>query len=67
MVRRPASAISPVKSSEISMRPPSARQASETDGSAAPPPGGPLLARAAPGIFVLLWATGFLIAKLGVP
>ena len=26
-----------------------------------------LLARTAPGIFVLLWATGFLIAKLGVP
>ncbi len=26
-----------------------------------------LLARIAPGIFVLLWATGFLIAKLGVP
>lgn len=25
------------------------------------------LARVAPGIFVLLWATGFLIAKLGVP
>ncbi len=26
-----------------------------------------LLARTAPGIFVLLWATGFLIAKLGIP
>ena len=26
-----------------------------------------LLARTAPGLFVLLWATGFLIAKLGVP
>jgi drug/metabolite transporter (DMT)-like permease len=26
-----------------------------------------LLARTAPGIFVVLWATGFLIAKLGVP
>lgn len=26
-----------------------------------------LLARIAPGIFVLLWATGFLMAKLGVP
>jgi drug/metabolite transporter (DMT)-like permease len=26
-----------------------------------------LLARVAPGIFVMLWATGFLIAKLGVP
>lgn len=26
-----------------------------------------LLARLAPGIFVLLWATGFLMAKLGVP
>lgn len=26
-----------------------------------------LLARAAPAIFVVLWATGFLIAKLGVP
>lgn len=49
------------------MRPPSARQASETHGSAAAAPGGPLLARVAPGIFVVLWATGFLIAKLGVP
>lgn len=26
-----------------------------------------LLARTAPGIFVVLWATGFLIAKLGIP
>jgi drug/metabolite transporter (DMT)-like permease len=56
------------------MSPDSARQASDTAGSAvtAPetPPETPLtsaLARVAPGIFVLLWATGFLIAKLGVP
>lgn len=36
----------------------------------APPPETPrasILAQAAPAIFVLLWATGFLIAKLGVP
>jgi drug/metabolite transporter (DMT)-like permease len=51
------------------MSPDSARQASATSGSAATPPEAPggLLARVAPGIFVLLWATGFLIAKLGVP
>jgi drug/metabolite transporter (DMT)-like permease len=49
------------------MSPDSARQASETKGSVAAAPEGPLLARVAPGIFVLLWATGFLIAKLGVP
>jgi drug/metabolite transporter (DMT)-like permease len=46
------------------MSPDSARQTSETDASAA---AAPLLARVAPGIFVVLWATGFLIAKLGVP
>jgi drug/metabolite transporter (DMT)-like permease len=51
------------------MSPDSARPASATSGSAAAPPEAPgsLLARVAPGIFVLLWATGFLIAKLGVP
>ena len=51
------------------MSPDSARQASAISGAAAAPPEMPdsLLARAAPGIFVLLWATGFLIAKLGVP
>jgi drug/metabolite transporter (DMT)-like permease len=47
-----------------------ARRSSEASGAAAvaletPFAGG--LARVAPGIFVLLWATGFLIAKLGVP
>ncbi len=52
------------------MSPESARQASDTAGGGATPPEAPLtstLARVAPGIFVLLWATGFLIAKLGVP
>jgi drug/metabolite transporter (DMT)-like permease len=52
------------------MSPDSARQASATNGASATPPETPLtstLARVAPGIFVLLWATGFLIAKLGVP
>ncbi len=51
------------------MSPDSARQASETNraGAAPPEPHGSTLARVAPGIFVLLWATGFLIAKLGVP
>ena len=56
------------------MTPESARQISATAGGAATPPGAPpetqpisTLARVAPGIFVLLWATGFLIAKLGVP
>jgi drug/metabolite transporter (DMT)-like permease len=47
------------------MSPDSARQASETNRAAAVH--GSTLARVAPGIFVLLWATGFLIAKLGVP
>lgn len=52
------------------MSPDSARQASDTAGTSATPPETPLtgtLARVAPGIFVLLWATGFMIAKLGVP
>ena len=52
------------------MSPDSARQASDTAGTGASPPETPqtsALARVAPGIFVLLWATGFLIAKLGVP
>jgi drug/metabolite transporter (DMT)-like permease len=56
------------------MSPESARQASDTaEGGATPPEAPPetqltsTLARVAPGIFVLLWATGFLIAKLGVP
>ena len=56
------------------MSPESARQASDTAGGGATPPEAPpetqltsTLARVAPGIFVLLWATGFLIAKLGVP
>jgi drug/metabolite transporter (DMT)-like permease len=52
------------------MSPESARQVSDTAGAGASPPETPLtsaLARVAPGIFVLLWATGFLIAKLGVP
>jgi drug/metabolite transporter (DMT)-like permease len=51
------------------MSPDSARQASETKTAAAAQPEMPghALARVAPGIFVLLWATGFLIAKLGVP
>ncbi len=34
---------------------------------AAATPDRALLAKAAPAIFVLLWATGFLVAKLGVP
>ena len=48
----------------------SAREASETTEAAATVPETPFtsaLARVAPGIFVVLWATGFLIAKLGVP
>jgi drug/metabolite transporter (DMT)-like permease len=56
------------------MSPESARQVSDTAGAGASPPEAPpetqltsALARVAPGIFVLLWATGFLIAKLGVP
>jgi drug/metabolite transporter (DMT)-like permease len=56
------------------MSPESARQISATAGGGATPPEAPpetpltsTLARVAPGIFVLLWATGFLIAKLGVP
>jgi len=52
------------------MSPDSARPSSETTGYPATPPETPFtsaLARVAPGIFVLLWATGFLIAKLGVP
>jgi drug/metabolite transporter (DMT)-like permease len=56
------------------MSPESARQASDTSGGGSTPPEAPpetqltsTLARVAPGIFVLLWATGFLIAKLGVP
>jgi drug/metabolite transporter (DMT)-like permease len=35
--------------------------------SAAAQPDAALLARTAPAIFVLLWATGFLVAKLGIP
>jgi drug/metabolite transporter (DMT)-like permease len=56
------------------MSPESARQISDRAGGGATPPEAPpetqltsTLARVAPGIFVLLWATGFLIAKLGVP
>ncbi|MEZ5832489.1 MAG: DMT family transporter [Dongiaceae bacterium] len=52
------------------MSPDSARTSGETTGVSAIPPETPVtnvLARVAPGIFVLLWATGFLIAKLGVP
>src|SRR5687768_15259480 len=52
------------------MSPDSARQASATNGASGTPletPATGALARVAPGIFVLLWATGFLIAKLGVP
>ena len=52
------------------MSPDSARRSSETVGAATTVPETPTssaLARVAPGIFVLLWATGFLIAKLGVP
>src|SRR5688500_2037360 len=56
------------------MSPDSARQASATNGASGTPLETPpetqltgALARVAPGIFVLLWATGFLIAKLGVP
>lgn len=45
-------------------RSPAATAAADT----APDSGGiAFLAKVAPGIFVLLWATGFLIAKLGVP
>lgn len=52
------------------MSPDSAAESSATMGSATTAPETPLtsaLARVAPGIFVVLWATGFLIAKLGVP
>src|SRR6185436_6429411 len=49
------------------MSPDSARQASDAKGALSPETPGSTLARVAPGIFVLLWATGFLIAKLGVP
>jgi len=52
------------------MSPDSATRPTDIAGSAAPPPEPPFtaaLARVAPAIFVLLWATGFLIAKLGVP
>lgn len=52
------------------MSPDSAANSSETTGFATTAAEAPLtsaLARVAPGIFVLLWATGFLIAKLGVP
>jgi drug/metabolite transporter (DMT)-like permease len=55
------------------MSPDSAAESSATQGSVTSVPtvpGTPLtsaLARVAPGIFVVLWATGFLIAKLGVP
>ncbi len=52
------------------MSPDSARRSSETMPAAKTAPETPLtgaLARVAPGIFVVLWATGFLIAKLGVP
>jgi drug/metabolite transporter (DMT)-like permease len=52
------------------MSPDSAQQPRDTAGTAGTPPATPrtgTLARVAPGIFVLLWATGFLIAKLGVP
>jgi drug/metabolite transporter (DMT)-like permease len=50
----------------------SVRPSRQTDsaGAAATTPDAPFtsaLARVAPAIFVLLWATGFLIAKLGVP
>ncbi|HET6158441.1 MAG TPA: DMT family transporter [Dongiaceae bacterium] len=52
------------------MSPDSASQSSETKGVPTTPLAPPFtsgLARVAPAIFVLLWATGFLIAKLGVP
>ena len=56
------------------MSPDSTRPSSELSGLPATPPEAPpgapvttALARVAPGVFVLLWATGFLIAKLGVP
>src|SRR5689334_25173878 len=52
------------------MSPDSARRSSETVGAATAAmdkPANSALSRVAPGIFVLLWATGFLIAKLGVP
>ena len=52
------------------MSPDSATRPTDIAGSAAPPPEPPFtaaLARAAPAIFVVLWATGFLVAKLGVP
>ncbi|HEY7576447.1 MAG TPA: DMT family transporter [Acetobacteraceae bacterium] len=50
----------------------SARPSRQTEraGAVATPPETPFtqaLARVAPAIFVLLWATGFLVAKLGVP
>jgi drug/metabolite transporter (DMT)-like permease len=45
----------------------SARHSPQAVATAADTPGIALLARAAPAVFVLLWATGFLMAKLGVP
>jgi drug/metabolite transporter (DMT)-like permease len=72
MVRRIASGISLAKSSEFPVMSPdsSSRSSAHAEPAASPPtpPETPsTLARAAPGLFVLLWATGFLIAKLGVP
>src|SRR5262245_22241409 len=78
MVRAHCIGIGRIKSSEISrpksiaMSPDSSARPSRQADSAglAVPPEAPftrMLARVAPGIFVLLWATGFLIAKLGVP
>lgn len=52
------------------MRPLSPRPPGAMSGLPPIPPEAPFtsaLARVAPGIFVLLWATGFLMAKLGVP
>jgi drug/metabolite transporter (DMT)-like permease len=52
------------------MSPDSTSSSSKTIRPLATPPETPFtsaLAQVAPGIFVLLWATGFLIAKLGVP
>jgi drug/metabolite transporter (DMT)-like permease len=59
--------MSPDSTSPADQRDESARSSSSPG---ATPPDAPrvsLLAQAAPAVFVVLWATGFLIAKLGVP
>ncbi len=49
------------------MSPDTARESSDAEAAAVETPFTRALAQVAPGIFVVLWATGFLVAKLGVP